>query len=377
MLLGGRRALPWLLAQVSRTGSRELFTVSVLATALGIAFAAAVVFDVSLALGAFLAGVVISESDLSYQAAADALPLRDAFAVLFFVSVGMLFDPMFLIAAPLQVLALLAVVVLGKALAALTIVALLGHPLRTGLTVAAGLAQVGEFSFILADLGRSLELLPVEGHSLILATAIVSISLNPLMFAGITPLEHWIRRHPRLAAVLEQRRGWLSVPATASSVAPPRGHTILCGYGRVGRLIAHALDQRGFSYIVIEQDRRLVEDLRCRGITALHGDAAMPIFLEHACAATARLLIVAFDDPLLTRHIVDQARQLNPRLNIVARTHSEAEWQYLREHKVDEVVLGERELAAEMARYTLHRLGIGGAELQAVVQGLRRHGANG
>jgi CPA2 family monovalent cation:H+ antiporter-2 len=190
-------------------------------------------------------------------------------------------------------------------------------------------------------------------------------------------VEHWIRRHPRFASVLEQRRGWLSVASTAPAIEPRRGHTILCGYGRVGRLIAHALDQRGFSYVVIEQDRRLVEDLRCRGITALHGDAVMPIFLEHAHAGTARLLIVAFDDPLLTRHIVEQARQLNPRLSIVARTHSEAEWQYLREHKVDEVVLGERELAAEMARYTLHRLGIGGAELQAVVQGLRRHGANG
>jgi CPA2 family monovalent cation:H+ antiporter-2 len=348
----------------------------VLAVALGIAFVAAVLFDVSLALGAFLAGVVISESDLSYQAAAEALPLRDAFAVLFFVSVGMLFDPMLLITAPLQVLALLAVIMLGKGLAALTIVALLGHPLRTGLTVAAGLAQVGEFSFILADLGRSLALLPVEGHSLILAAAIVSISLNPVMFAGITPLENWIRRRQRLAAVLERRRGWLSLPPLVRTGTPPRGHTILCGYGRVGRLIAHALHQRGFSFVVIEQDRRLVEDLRCRGITALHGDAASPVFLERAHAATARLLIVAFDDPLITRHTVEKARKLNARLSIVARTHSETEWQYLREHQVDEVVLGERELAAEMARYTLHRLGIGGAELQAIVQGLRRHGAN-
>ncbi len=213
MLIGGRRVVPWLLGQVSRGGSRELFTLAVLATALGIACLAAGLFEVSLALGAFLAGVVISESDLSHQAAAEALPLRDAFAVLFFVSVGMLFDPSFLLAAPLEVLAVLAVVVLGKGLTALGLVALLGYPPRTGLTVAAGLAQVGEFSFILADLGRSLDLLPEEGHSLILAAAIVSISVNPLVFAGVGPLESWLRQHPRLAAGLE-RRSWLSPPRT-------------------------------------------------------------------------------------------------------------------------------------------------------------------
>jgi K+:H+ antiporter len=207
MLVGGGRIIPWLLVQVSRTGSRELFTLSVLAIALGIAFLSAVVFGVSLASGAFLAGVVVSESDLSHQAATDALPLRDAFAVLFFVSVGMLFDPTFLLSAPLQVLAVLTVVVLGKGLTALAIVAVLGHPLRTGLTVAAGLAQVGEFSFILADLGRSLGLLPGEGHSLILAAAIVSITVNPLLFAAVGPVEAWLRHQPRLAAIAERHGG--------------------------------------------------------------------------------------------------------------------------------------------------------------------------
>ena len=374
MLVGGARLIPWLLVQVSRTGSRELFTLGVLATALGIAFLAAVVFGVSLALGAFLAGVVVSESELSHQAATDALPLRDAFAVLFFVSVGMLFDPGFLLSAPLQVVAIVAVVVLGKGFTALAIVRLLGYPLRTGLTVAAGLAQVGEFSFILADLGRSLGLLPGEGHSLILAAAIVSITLNPLVFAAVAPLEGWLRRRPRLASILECRSGPLSTLVPPPHGGALRGHTVLCGYGRVGRLVAHALERRGFTYVVIEQDRRSVERLRCRGVQALHGDAANPLVLEHAHVQQARVLVVALDDPPVTRHIAEQARRLNPRLGIVARTHSEAEWRFLREQAVDDVVLGERELAAEMARYTLHRLGVGGTELQVLVQGLRRHG---
>jgi CPA2 family monovalent cation:H+ antiporter-2 len=374
VLVVGARVIPWLLVQVSRTGSRELFTLSVLAMALGIAFLSAVLFEVSLALGAFLAGVVVSESDLSHQAAADALPLRDAFAVLFFVSVGMLFDPGFIVSAPLQVLVVVSIVILGKGLTALAMVGVLGYPLRTGLTVAAGLAQVGEFSFILADLGRTLGLLPGEGHSLILAAAIVSISLNPLVFAAVDPLEAWLRRRPRLAAMLGRRSGPLSSLAPAPGGAL-RGHAVLCGYGRVGRLVAHGLERRGLAYVAIEQDRRSVEQLRCRGVQALHGDAANPLLLEHARIQHARVLVVALDDPPVTRHIVEQARRLNPGLSIVARTHSETEWRFLRQQTVDDVVLGEREVAAEMARYTLHRLGVGGTELQAVVQGLRLHGA--
>ena len=206
MLIFGARGIPWLLVQVSRTGSRELFTLAVLALALGIALLSATVFGVSLALGAFLAGVVVSESDLSHQAASDALPLRDAFAVLFFVSVGMLFDPAFVLSSPIAVLTVVGIVIVGKGLTALVLVGALGYPLRTGLTVAAGLAQVGEFSFILADLGRTLGLLPGDGHSLILAAAIVSITLNPLVFRLVEPIEDWLRRLPRLA----ERLGSLS-----------------------------------------------------------------------------------------------------------------------------------------------------------------------
>jgi CPA2 family monovalent cation:H+ antiporter-2 len=270
------------------------------------------------------------------------------------------------------VLALLGIVVLGKGLAALLIVAGLGYPLRTGLTIAAGLAQVGEFSFILAELGRGLDLLPEEGHSLILASAIVSISLNPLLFRAVDPFEAGLRRQPRLAAVLQRSRGSLAHSQGPTGHGNLRGHAVLCGYGQVGSLIGHALDRRGLRYVVIDLDRPRVEELRRRGGAALYGDAANPVLLEHAGLARARVLVIAIPDPPATRHIVEQARRMNPRLSIVARTHGETEWAHLREKGVDEVVLGERELAVEMTRFTLHRFGIGGAELQALVQGLRQ-----
>jgi len=376
MLVVGARLVPWVLVQVTYTGSRELFTLAVLALALGIAVMAALVFGASPALGAFMAGIVVGESDLSHQAAADALPLRDAFAVLFFVSVGMLFDPSFLLTAPLQILAVLALVILVKGLAALAIVAALGYPLRTGLTVAAGLAQVGEFSLIVAELGRGLNMLPEEGRSLILAAAIISITLNPFLFRAVDPIEDWIRRRPRLAGLIERRKGPLSQPPTGEHEVPRRGHAVICGFGKVGGLVAHALDRRGFTYIVIDQDRRQVEELRKRGVTAFYGDAANPVFLEHANVGQASVLVIALADPPVSRHIIDQARKLNQRVRIVARTSSEAERAYLLGRDVNDVVLGEREVAAEMARYTLHRLGVTGPELQYIIQGLRQRGAD-
>jgi CPA2 family monovalent cation:H+ antiporter-2 len=375
MLVVGARVVPWILTQVSYTGSRELFTLAVLALALGIAVLAATVFGASLALGAFMAGIVVGESDMSHQAAADALPLRDAFSVLFFVSVGMLFNPALLLAAPLQILAILFLVIVIKGLTALAIVSTMGYPMRTGLTVAAGLAQVGEFSFILAELGRSLDVLPEEGRSLILAAAILSITVNPLLFRAVDPIEEWIRGHPRIANLIEQRRGALAQAPTGEHGVPRRGHAVLCGFGKVGSLVAHALDQRGFNYVVIDQDRRQVEALRKRGVPAFYGDAANPVFLEDANVATASVVIVAMSDPPVSRHIIDEARKLNVRVKIVARTESEAERAHLMGRDVDDVVLGDREVAAEMARYTLHRLGLSGPELQYLVQGLRQRGA--
>ncbi len=376
MLFVGARVIPRLLNQVARTGSRELFTLTVLAVAIGIAFGASLGFGVSLALGAFLAGLVISESDLSHRVAADALPLRDAFSVLFFVSIGMLLDPAVLVTAPLSILALLGVIVFGKGLTALLIVALLGHPVRTGLTVGVGLAQVGEFSFILAELGRNLELLSVEGHNLILASAIVSIALNPLLFRFIEPVESWLRRRPRLVRLL-QRGGDGAVPSSGrQSPSDLRGHVVLCGMGSVGRVIALALERRGIRYVAIDHDRRTVEDLRERNVTAVYGDAAIPTTLDLAGIGQARVLVIAVRDPASARFIVGHARGTNARLAIVARTHSEAEWEFLRTHGVDEVVLGERELAVEMSRYTLHRFGVAGAELNALIQGMRTRPEN-
>ncbi|MFN8557093.1 MAG: cation:proton antiporter [Dehalococcoidia bacterium] len=286
MLLAGARAVPWLLVRVARTGSRDLFTLGVLAVALGIAFVSAELFGVSLALGAFLAGLVVSESDLSHQAAADALPLRDAFAVLFFVSVGMLFDPRVLLSAPLQVVALLLIVLVGKGLTAFLIVAVLRYPPRAAVTVAVALAQIGEFSFILAGLGRALGLLPEEGTNLILAVALLSITANPLLFGLVDPLEARLRgRWPA-----GRPRGAGSTHATDDGTedGPLRGHVIVCGYGRVGAMIAGALARRGFTYVVVEQDRRRAEALRREGVTVIWGDAANPSCWNARCPGRPR-----------------------------------------------------------------------------------------
>jgi monovalent cation:H+ antiporter-2, CPA2 family len=373
MLAVGARVIPLLLVQVIRTGSRELFTLAVLAVALGIAVLSATVFGVSLALGAFLAGVVVAESDLSHQAAADALPLRDAFAVLFFVSVGMLFDPWFLLAEPLKIVTALGLLVVGNGLAAFILVTALGFPLRTALTVGLGLIQIGEFSFILADFGRNLGLFSDAGYNLVLAASIISITLNPWIFGLIEPAERFIRRYPRLTRLLERHTD-LPADIEAASRAELRGHAVLCGYGRVGRIVADALDRRNFRYVVIEQEYRRVEELRDRDGLGLCGNGANAALLEHAGIDQARLLVIAFDDPPATRMVVDEARRLNPRIAIVARAHGRDEWMHLREHGVDDVVLGELELATEMVRFTLHRFGVGGAELNAAIQGLRRRG---
>jgi CPA2 family monovalent cation:H+ antiporter-2 len=239
--------------------------------------------------------------------------------------------------------------------------------------VGLGLTQIGEFSFILAELGRGLRLFPDSGYALVLATAIISITLNPWVFGLIEPIEQFIRRHPRLSGLLERHSDRLR---KIDELAPSdlRGHAVLCGYGRVGRIVADALERRNFRYIVIEQEYRRVEELRDRGGHALVGNAANALLLEHAGIDQARLLVIAFDDPPATRMVVDEARRLSPRIAIVARAHGRDEWQHLREHGVDDVVLGELELATEMVRFTLHRFGVGGAELNAAIQGLRRRG---
>jgi CPA2 family monovalent cation:H+ antiporter-2 len=371
MVVAGARIIPWLLLQVARQGSRELFTLSVLAIALGIAYAASVVFGVSFALGAFLAGLVVSESDMSHQAAADALPLRDAFAVLFFVSVGMLLDPIFLLTHPLPVVAILLLIVLAQPLAAFVIVLLFGYPTRIALTVAAALGQIGEFSFILSTLGLALGLLPEAGFQLVVAGALLSIALNPLLFALIEPLDRRLRDAPLLGGLGRRRIGDLAL-VSEEQRASLVNHALIVGYGRVGRLIGPALERRGFRHAVITQQRDEVDRLRAQGVIALYGDAANPQVLEMAHVGDARLVVVATSEPNETRLIVERVRELNPNVDLVVRTHSDPEAAHLRSlgGKV-QAVHGERELAVQMARYALRRFGLSSAEAEAVAQGLR------
>ena len=354
MLVVGRRAVPWLLERVARIGSRELFTLSVLAIALGIAVGAAALFGVSFALGAFLAGMVVNGSDLSHEAAADALPMQDAFSVLFFVAVGMLFDPMILIRQPLEVLGVVLIVMLGKSIAALAIVLALRYPLHTALVISASLAQVGEFSFILAALGVSLGLLPPEGQSLIVAGALLSISLNPAAFSVATRLTAWLGRRPGLLRILER-------PGPAAAEPPEaavRGHAIIAGYGRVGSTIGAALTSQGVAYVAIEADREHFERLRARGVPVLFGNAARESVLATAHPERAGLLLVTTPDPFQARAIVDLARKANPAIETVVRTHSDEECAYLERNGVGKAVVGEHELARTMARHALAASGV-------------------
>ncbi len=374
VLVVGRRAVPWLLARVARTGSRELFTLAVLATALGIAFGSAVLFGVSFALGAFFAGVVLSESDLSHQAAADSLPLQDAFAVLFFVSVGMLFDPTILVREPLAVLAVLLAIVLGKSLAAFAIVLAFGHPVRTALTVSASLAQIGEFSFILAGLGLALGLLPEEGQDLILAGALLSITLNPLVFATLDPVMAWFRKQPGLRARIERPEGRQPVMFPEDGDAL-RDHTVIVGFGRVGRAIGRALDAFELPYVVVERDRHIVEGLLADGLQVVYGDASAPGILAAAGVDRAKLLIAATPDGYQARRAFEIARQLNPAIDTLVRTHSEAEFAQLETKGVGLAVLAEQELALAMTGYALRSLGLSEGQTRLYVQASRGVGA--
>ncbi len=355
MLVVGRRLFPWLLAQVARTGSRELFTLCVIAVAVGIAYGSAELFGVSFALGAFFAGMVMRESNLSYRAAEESLPLRDAFAVLFFVSVGMLFDPGVLLSQPLHVLTVVAIIVFGNPIAAFFLVLAFRYPLNTALTVAASLAQIGEFSFILAGLGVTLGLLPAEGYSLVLAGALISIALNPLVFRAIEPAQKWIRSRSKLARLLERPDDPLAELPMTVDPARLTGHVLLVGYGRVGRRVAEALTARGVPIVVAEQNRELVESLRAAGVPAVSGDAAEPAVLIQAHVARARMLAIAVPNVFLALRMLEIARTLNPGIETVAYVHSEDEAALLLKQNIGRVFQDEHELASGMSRHLLER----------------------
>jgi CPA2 family monovalent cation:H+ antiporter-2 len=356
MLVVGRRLFPWLLWQVARTASRELFTLCVIAAALGIAFGASALFGVSFALGAFFAGMVLRESELSHRAAEESLPLRDAFAVLFFVSVGMLFDPRMLIDEPLRILAVVAIIIVGKSLAAFAIVLAFRYPLNTALTVSASLAQIGEFSFILAGLGVALKLLPVEGQNLILAGAVISIALNPLVFSAVEPLSRWIKSRSSIARAMERRDDPLAELPVTTDLKLLSGHVLIVGHGRVGRRIADALSAEGIAVVVAEQNRETVESLRERGIPAVSGDAADPAVLIQAHVARARMLVIAMSDSARAQSMIDTAHQLNPAIEIIVLTHSDEEAELLKSDRPDRVFIGEHELASGMTQYVLDRI---------------------
>ncbi|WP_398311399.1 cation:proton antiporter [Zoogloea sp.] len=356
MLVVGRRAFPRLLWLVARTGSRELFTLCVITAAVGVAYASAVLFDVSFALGAFFAGMMMRESEFSHRAAEDSLPLRDAFSVLFFVSVGMLFDPRVLMDEPLRVLVVVAIILVGKTVAAVGLVLAFRYPLNTALTVGASLAQIGEFSFILAGLGLSLGLLSLEGQNLILAGALISIALNALLFAAIGPAQSWARARSAWARQLDLRDD----PRAALPMSTDRkllsDQVVLVGYGRVGKHIAATLDRAHIHYVVADSNREVVEALRKRGKAAVTGDASDPIVLVQAHITKAAMLVVTIPDPVSSRKMVDIARKLNPDIEAVLRSETEDGAALLRKEKLGEVFVAEQELAVSMARHVAGRL---------------------
>ncbi|MBN3098438.1 Kef family K(+) transporter [Pectobacterium brasiliense] len=341
MIVVGRRLVPWVLAKSASTGSRELFTLAVLAMALGIAFGAVKLFDVSFALGAFFAGVVLNESELSQRAAHDTLPLRDAFAVLFFVSVGMLFDPMILLNDPISVLITLAIIVFGKSAAAFVLVRLFGHSKRTALTISASLAQIGEFAFILAGLGIVLGLLSEEGRNLVLAGAILSIMINPLLF---TLLERYLAKHETIEEQIVEE----AIEEEKQIPVDMCNHALLVGYGRVGSLIGAKLHQAGIPIVVIENSRTRVDALREQGIKAVLGNATKPEIMDIARLDCARWLLLTIPNGYEAGEIVAAAREKRADLEIIARAHYDDEVSYITEHGANEVVMGEREIANSM-----------------------------
>jgi CPA2 family monovalent cation:H+ antiporter-2 len=340
MLVIGRRAIPGILHYVAHTGSRELFRLAVLSVALGVAFIASEFFGVSFALGAFFAGMILSESQLSARAAEESLPLRDAFAVLFFVSIGMLFNPMVVVNDPAALGATVLVVILGNAGIAFVLTRLLGYSVETALIVAIGLAQIGEFSFILADLGIGLGLLTARARDLILGTSIISILVNPFLTSLV---DRFHSAHPVGAPAAEE------MPELHPTAL--QNHAVLVGYGRVGSLVGRALRQRSERFLVIEDADKLVAALNESGVEVLPGNAVQPKVLEAANIRGARLLFVAIPNGFEAGQIVEQSRVLNPQLQIVARAHSNDEVDYLMKLGANVVIMGEREIARGMIEH--------------------------
>ncbi|MFN3828291.1 MAG: YbaL family putative K(+) efflux transporter [Micavibrio sp.] len=354
MVVAGKRILPWLLTVVAHTRSRELFTLAVFGCALGVAFGASKLFGVSFALGAFFAGMMIRESDLNHEVADRALPFQDAFAVLFFVAVGMLFDPAILIESPLHVVLVVAIIMVGKSLAAFLIVLAFKYPLKTGLLVSAGLAQIGEFSFILITLGTAYGLLPEEGRNLILAGAMISIALNPLTFYFARKVYEYVGRQPKLSGVFNMRDNNLAC-LRADEKQGLRDLVIVVGYGRVGRHIAENVQQAHIDLVIVDQNRERVEALRENNFHAIAGDASYPEVLKEAAIERAVAVVIAVPDPFETRRILETAREIKPDIKVLVRAHNDEELGYFMEQNVTLALTGPREIGRRMVEY-IHQM---------------------
>ena len=374
----GTRVMPWFLRTVSRVGSSELFLLAVVAIALLTAFVSSAIFGLSLALGAFVAGIMVSESDVSYQAAAEVLPFRDLFAVLFFVSVGMLVDPQALLESAGFVALLVVIAVIGKGALTTGLSAAFGLPLRSALLLGAAMAQVGEFSFIIASDALAIELIDVEVYNLILGTAVVSILVSPVVTQVADRLAMRVERrmdHPA-PAVPPPTPGTAPISRTERTIEPADDETrlsiVVLGAGRVGRVVVRAVRNRGFRCVVVDRDPRRLEEIAKTGAATLFGDAANPHILERAGLERARVLVVAIGDPMTARLAVERALRINPRLTVSTRARGKREIDELRTIGARRMADPEAEAAFELARHALQRMGVSGPELIAIVGGLRR-----
>nr|WP_314263246.1 YbaL family putative K(+) efflux transporter [uncultured Moellerella sp.] len=358
MIVVGRRVIPWILSRTASTGSRELFTLCVLVLALGIAYVAVALFDASFALGAFFAGMVLNESELSHRAAQDTLPLRDAFAVLFFVSVGMLFDPIILIQQPFAVLSVLAIIIVGKSLAALAIVRLFGHSRRTALTISVSLAQIGEFAFILAGMGMTLNVLNIEAQNLVLAGAIISIMLNPILFSL---LDKYLEKTETIEEQLleETLEEETQIPVDIC------GHAVIIGYGRVGGLLADKLRRRKVPLVIIEDTRARFEELAERGFSAILGNGANKDIMSLARVECAKTLLLTIPNGYEAGEIVAIAKEINPNLSVIVRAHYDDEVSFIKERGADHIIIGEHEIAKAMAIFMCNEVDEAGCPIDS------------
>jgi CPA2 family monovalent cation:H+ antiporter-2 len=376
VLFAGSKVVPWILTQVARLRSQELFTLTVLVLSIAIAVGSAKFFGASVALGAFLAGMVVAQSPVSHQAAADALPLRDAFAVIFFVAVGMLFDPSILRDQPAMVAAGLGIVLLAKPIAAIVIVATLGYTARTALTVAIGLAQIGEFSFILSQVAMNHGLLPEEGHNVLVATAIISISLNPLMFRALPAVESWLQRRPFLWNLLNARANrrvnTLNAASSGAVNAVEKPLAIIVGYGPVGRVVDALLRDAGLHTVIVDLNMDTVQSLTRSGRTAIYGDASRGEVLSQAGIRKAAHLVLTMPHSAANAHLVHVARELNPKVEVTVRARYLAERDTLSRAGVNRVVFDEGEAGVELARHIMEQRQVEPATSERLLDAIRK-----